>query len=177
MGPPHAQWEEGFSYLLSYTEREGHARVPKQHVEDAYRLGSWVCKQRGRYGRGALGSDEIRRLEELPGWTWNARADRWEEGFSYLHGFAEREGHARVPHDHVEDGFRLGRWVIKLRSRKDILAPGRIRQLEELPGWTWNPHTEGGRKDSATCCVSSNAKATPAYRLSMWKTATNSGSG
>jgi hypothetical protein len=127
---------------LRYAEREGHTRVPKDYVEDGYRLGAWVCKQRGKYGKGALASDQIRRLGELPGWTLNTKTDQWEEGFGYLLRFVEREGHTRVPANHVEDGCKLGRWVIKQRSRKGTLGADRIRRLGELPGWTWNPHSD-----------------------------------
>jgi len=136
--PRTAQWEEGFGYLLRYAECEGHTRVPKDHVAEGYRLGAWVSKQRSR--KRGLGCDRIRRLEELPGWIWNTKTDQWDEGFNYLLRFVEREGHTRVPHDHVADGYRLGRWVIKQRSRKGTLGADRIRRLEELPGWVWNTH-------------------------------------
>jgi hypothetical protein len=119
-------------------EREGHTRVTKEHVEDGYRLGAWVSKQRSR--KDTLGADRIHRLEELPGWIWNTKTDQWEDGFNHLLRFAEREGHTRVPANHVEDGRKLGRWVIKQRSRKDTLGADRIRRLEELPGWVWNTH-------------------------------------
>jgi superfamily II DNA or RNA helicase len=138
--PRAAQWEEGFSYLLRFVEREGHTRVPKNRVEAGYRLGAWVSKQRSR--KDIRNADQIHRLAELPSWTWNTKADQWEEGFGYLLRYIEREGHIRVPPEHVEDGCRLGRWVIKQRNRKDTLSANRIRRLGELPGWTWDPHAD-----------------------------------
>ena len=39
------QWEEGFSRLLDYVERHGHARVPQSYSVDGFRL--------GRVGHGA----------------------------------------------------------------------------------------------------------------------------
>jgi superfamily II DNA or RNA helicase len=142
--PTADRWEEGFGYLLRYAERVGHTRVPANHVEDGYRLGKWVTWQRNKYGKGTLSADRISRLEELPGWTWETRAAWWEEGFGCLVSYAEREGHTRVPAKHVEDGYRLGQWVNVQRTSygKGTLSTDRISRLEELPGWTWDPHTD-----------------------------------
>jgi len=70
----------------------------------------------------------------------------WEEGFRRLRQFVDREGHARVPQRHVEDGFKLGQWVrVPRRQYKaGVLDPERQRQLEALPRWDW-----GARRASA----------------------------
>ena len=134
------QWEEGFRFLRLFVNREGHARVPQKHVEDGFRLGQWVRTQRGARAKGQLPSSQVFRLEALPGWSWNTRADKWEERLGLLRKFVEREGHARVPWNSVENGYRLGRWVIEQRGDHALgrLTPDQVAQLEALPGWRWD---------------------------------------
>jgi hypothetical protein len=139
--PLDASWEEGFSCLERFVTREGAARVPASHVEDGYRLGTWVNNQRQSYRTGKLSAERTARLEALPGWDWNPVDASWEEGFSCLERFVGREGHARVPQRHVEDGYRLGTWVNNQRQsyRTRRLSDERSARLEALPGWDWNP--------------------------------------
>ena len=80
------QLERMFSLLRVYREREGHANVPKQHVEDGQRLGVWLGNQRKRYqarewseaerkgkSASALSDEEVQRLEAV-GVVWHLRA-------------------------------------------------------------------------------------------------------
>ena len=135
------RWESDFGHLLSFVEREGHARVPQNHVEREFKLGSWVNSQRQSYRRARLSKLRASRLEQLPGWVWDPHEARWETGFMSLEGFVRREGHARVPQDRLdENGFRLGAWVRRQRADRNAgrLAPERIARLEALPGWVWD---------------------------------------
>ena len=132
-----ADWEEVFSYLKAYKEREGHCRVPSNHTENNFRLGGWVNKQRWR--KGARWSEERRkRLDEL-GFVWDTLEAAWEEGFSYLKAYKKREGHCRVPDGHKENGFDLGGWVRRQRQskRQESLPQARRQQLNEL-GFVWD---------------------------------------
>jgi Helicase associated domain len=130
-----AAWEEGFSYLKAYTKREGHCRVPYNHIENGFRLGEWVRKHRWR--KDTLSEERRQRLDEL-GFVWDALEAYWEEGFSYLKAYKKREGHCRVPATHTENGFRLGGWVNKQRWRKGARwSEERRKRLDEL-GFVWD---------------------------------------
>ena len=53
-----------------------------------------------------------KRLESLEGWIWDIAEFKWEEGFSYLQAFVEKEGHARVPQNFkTKDGHNLRSWI------------------------------------------------------------------
>jgi hypothetical protein len=135
------QWAESVAALHAFVAREGHARVPSNHVEGDLRLGSWVSSRRGDHKRGRLDPDHAAELEALPGWTWDKFEYEWEAGLEALHAFAAREGHARVPRDHVEGPLRLGEWskTRRVEHAAGRLEPTRAAELEALPGWTWDP--------------------------------------
>ncbi len=135
------QWEEGFSRLVDYVERNGDARVPRSCTIDGYRLGAWVNSQRTLYAKDTLDADRQQRLQKISGWAWDTLADKWEEGFSRLVHYVKHHGHARVPFSYTSDGYKLGQWIVVQRQRhsEGILDADRQRQLEQLPGWTWDP--------------------------------------
>jgi superfamily II DNA or RNA helicase len=136
------QWEASFALLREYAAREGHARPVLSHIENGYKLGAWVQRQRRRYAEGTLTAERTARLHSLPGWAWASQHSRWEERFASLRRFVARERHARVPAEYVdENGFRLGRWV---REQRDVLVKhperlsnGRRSRLEATTGWSW----------------------------------------
>jgi hypothetical protein len=135
------QWEEGISKLLDYIKEHGHARVPGPYTIDGYPLGKWVNTQRAKHNKGTLDSDRERRLQELTGtgWTWDPRADFWEEGFSKLLDYIKEHGRTRVPASYMVDGYLLGQWVKNqpAKHNQGRLDADRIRRLKGLPGWTW----------------------------------------
>jgi superfamily II DNA or RNA helicase len=137
-----ADWEDGYAATLNFVDREGHARVPKGHREAGYRLGQWIEVQRRFFAENRLSTSRIDRLLALPGWTWNTFDTEWERGFAFLAAFASREGNAKVPYGHVEEGFPLGPWAARLRAAhtKGLVPPERRARLAELPGWEWHRH-------------------------------------
>jgi hypothetical protein len=132
--PFEMDWAEGFRYLTIYKQREGHCRVPFSHMENGFRLGGWVNKQRHNQN---LSEARRQQLDEL-GFDWDPFETDWAEGFRYLTIYKEREGHCRVPYKHMENGFRLGQWVGHRRDNADKLSAPRRQQLDEL-GFDWDP--------------------------------------
>ena len=130
-------WMFWFGLLETYTKAHGNCCVPQLHkTEDGWRLGLWVNNQRAR--KDTIPPDRRQRLEALPGWSWDPLSDQWEEGFSCLREYSNREGHCRVPDGYkTNDGYRLGTWVGTQRSKKGKMESDRRQRLEALPGWVW----------------------------------------
>ncbi len=133
-------WQFWFGVLEEFVGHHGHASPTAGHVTAAgLRLGVWVGNQRANARRGTLSSDRLQQLGRLRGWSWNTRDDAWNDGFRRLEEFVTREGHANVPGAfRTRDGFSLGKWVNKQRTRRRQLAADRIERLTELNGWTWD---------------------------------------
>ncbi|OTE98271.1 hypothetical protein BCS42_07735 [Crenothrix sp. D3] len=138
------QWNEGFGYLKSYVEKYGHARVPRGFKCDGFNLDLWVCGQ--RKVRNKLDLEKIKKLESLPKWSWNALEDKWNDGFCYLKKYIEEHGNAKVPNRFKYENFNIGAWVGVQRYTKDNLDLEKIKKLESLSEWSWNPLEEQWNK-------------------------------
>ena len=137
------RWDTGYRHLCEYVAEHGSARLLRTYTAKGYRLGSWVTAQRAKKAAGRLDEQRVRKLEELPGWTWDTIEDKWEEGLRRLTEYAKENGHARVPPKYVtDDGYKLGQWVSNLRMRRSGLDPEKACQVEAVPGWTWDPYAE-----------------------------------
>jgi superfamily II DNA or RNA helicase len=142
--PYETDWAEGFRYLRTYKEREGHCRVPQRHKEDGFRLGQWVSVQRSNAD--TLSAPRRQQLDEL-GFVWDVLDAAWGEGYSHLKIYRDREGHCDVPRKHIENGYRLGQWVSVQRANKDAVSAERRQRLDEL-GFVWNVPLGRSRKSS-----------------------------
>jgi hypothetical protein len=136
------QWEEGYTALLRYVRKHGGAVISKSTVDEGYPLGTWTMKQRAMNTRGTIDPERQRRLEVVPGWTWDPFANQWEAAFEALEHYVDEHGHATIPSTYEVGDLKLGRWVVTQRRNhlKGTISPDRAQRLSGLPGWTWNTH-------------------------------------
>ena len=127
------QWEECFTVLKKFKEREGHCRIPDEHTEDGIKIGKWAGKQRLKAGQ--LSANLKKRLDSI-GFSWSPYADKWEDNLSALRRFKQREGHCRVAQSRIVEGFKLGVWVSSQRAKKSRLTQNQIDRLDAL-GFIW----------------------------------------
>ena len=129
-------WDEWYGRLTKFSQREGHCRVSIDYLEDGCKIGRWVQKQRQRKLK--LNNSQFQLLEKL-NFVWDRRSDQWLIGFDALLSFYRRQGHCRVPDDHIESNFQLGGWVGRQRQRMQELSPDILAKLNEI-GFIWEPH-------------------------------------
>ena len=142
--PGDASREKYVDALWAFAREHGHTQVKQSHVQDGVRLGTWVAGRRRYYKSGELDSAQVKLLEQLPGWSWNPRADQelarqseFDQMVDALGMFREREGHALVPKKHCESGMRLGSWSASQRMAyaQGRLSPEEVAALEAIDGW------------------------------------------
>ena len=129
------RWEEGLEHLRKYKEQLGTCTVHAKFItDDGFRLGAWVSNQRGLEKQ--LTPPRRKRLDAL-GFVWDRLAEKWEDGFQHLVGYADLHGHCLVPVQYrADDGFFLGRWASIQKSNKHLSSERRQR-LDTL-GFIWD---------------------------------------
>ena len=130
-------WNEMFSALLKFKEKNGQCNVPRAWHENPD-LSYWVSTQRENYRKGLLSPDRIERLEQI-GFIWDTIQNNWEDNYSALIEFKRETGHCDVP-DKWPMNLKLSHWVGKQRSdwKKNRLSADRIEKLNAI-GFTWDP--------------------------------------
>jgi hypothetical protein len=136
--PYEAEWKRKFESLRELAIQNG-------SLTAAHRLGisqtlrTWSSAQRTAYIKGNLDQQKIEQLESINGWTWDPLKSAWEDGFLILEKYVSQNGHARVPHGFIYDGFNLGSWVLGQRRRfaEQLIKPDQEKRLESLTGWVW----------------------------------------
>lgn len=134
-------WEEWLGRLEIFQEKNGHC-LPKRQLtsKEEIALGGWVGHQRALFNKGKLSLERIAKLESIPNWTWDVYESQWMGTYEKLSKYAEENETSRVPSTYRDnEGKPLGKWVAKLRAKKDSLSQEQIRLLERLPDWTWDP--------------------------------------
>ena len=129
------QWEENFTLLKQYYQREGHYNIPSLHKEDGKKLGYWVVNQRRLKRNGKLLTERKKKLNDLEGCNGDeffgyTNKQIWEDNFSALVRYKQREGHCSVPLTYQEDKKqpKLGRWLQNQRSNK---STGKLDGMRE----------------------------------------------
>ncbi|WP_376002681.1 helicase associated domain-containing protein [Streptomyces sp. NPDC056390] len=153
------EWQRAFHLTRQHLETGGELPTqPGTVIHQGEDLARWVQAQ--RLGRDRLTTVQQWMCEQILGITpateeekpplRRTQADKWALNLAAARQFYEREGHLRVPRQHVErivvsDGndedqqereFRLGAWIGNQRNRAATLSPERVEQLSAI-GMRW----------------------------------------
>ncbi|MER7850616.1 Helicase associated domain protein [Kitasatospora sp. NPDC096077] len=139
-------WQRSYAtarrWWLEADGRVDWAQLSDEVVFEGEQLGQWVRAQRAVFAAldqeqqdllAAIGIEEDQELAAARAAAAArpkvSRADRFQQGLAALASFVEREGHARVPRTHKEDGTALGTWLNNQKARRNKLSPEQLGQL------------------------------------------------
>ena len=127
---------QGFDSLQDYKKQNGHVQVPMRYISDnGFKLGSWVNRIRRK--KETISKSQLELLNKID-FVWDARDYQWKEGLKNLQDFVSQNGHAHMLERHLTDcGFKLGKWVGRVRRKKEQLSKDKIARLDGL-GFVWD---------------------------------------
>jgi hypothetical protein len=129
------RWNEMYQKLKLYKTLHGHCRVKKH--ED-FKLSVWL--QRNKRDRNKIGSDKVKKLEQL-GVKWSNQLfkELWEARYEELKRFKKQHGHIRVNKSNPQ----LYEWIQTQKTfrKENILNKERGAKLKQL-GFIWNGEIE-----------------------------------
>ena len=126
---------KAYNLLKDYKRQNNHVKVPIKHIEQGFKLGSWLKTQITQYRNAqdgklpALNPERIRLLEEI-GIVWGTKrvTTSWDARFEDLLEFKRRHGHANVPWQWKEN-ISLAQWVNSQRKKYKDLNDGKRNNL------------------------------------------------
>ena len=142
--PDSSRWNEYFQLLQSHSAESNDSKLSATLVIAGLDVGRWMTYQRVLMRQHNLASDRVIQLETIRGWSWNPEEDSWNAAYKLLTEFKADHGHCLVNSKHKQDGIPLGRWVTnqRVRYRKGQLDQTKVKLLESIEGWNWNPLDE-----------------------------------
>jgi superfamily II DNA or RNA helicase len=180
--PYERRFERGLAFLIAYARDHGNAHVVQSYrTPDGYPLGSWCNARRLDYRKRRLSEDRVAALEAVTGWAWEPLVDDFPAGLEILRAYVASHGEALVPATHVTvEGFRLGSWVVvrRVQYRSGRLDPDRAASLAVLPGWSWDPRSDGFDvgiaqvrlfvQEHGQCRIPRSHRTPSGFALGMW---------
>lgn len=156
-------WERTYALLEIWADCNEGRLMPRgakvEHEAGQVNLGEWAEQQRIARRRGVLPGDRARRLEQIPGWTWDKSDARWQATVQMLTTFLAEHG---TVVENATGGSRfegmkdaetprrdLGVWMATQRQayRLGTLSSDQVAALAALPGWRWDASLPRGDVD------------------------------
>lgn len=128
-------FEKNYFAALEYFRAHGDLEVNAKYVsENGVKLGSWIKYLREAKRKGTLTEGQILRLNEIKMRWGDKYSLQWENGFEHAEAYFKRFGNLDASAKYIcEDGYALGRWLVRQRTQ---ITDERRKRLEGL-GVRW----------------------------------------
>ena len=136
-------WDEWFGQLITYLEDNGYApEIKNNRKQKGITLADWCGQQRTNFNHGILSKKRIQLLDSLIsiGWSWDPVNDRMIEMSRFIKDYCIENRVWHLDRTFIHNGIKLGSGLQSLRNsyQNGSLHLEAIKNLEYIPGWTWN---------------------------------------
>ena len=122
-------WEINFKKSKNIIKKNK-GKIP----EEMQSVKRWISSQRTFFKNNKLEQDKIKKLEEIPYWSWDPFKDVFEKNINQLEEYVNLTNDTNPSQDQLHKGWKLGGFLTKIRSkyRKGSLEKKYIERLKKL---------------------------------------------
>ena len=122
-------WEINFKKSKNIIKKNK-GKIP----EEMQSVKRWISSQRTFFKNNKLEQDKIKKLEEIPYWSWDPFKDVFEKNINKLEEYVNLTNDTNPSQDQLHKGWKLGGFLTKIRSkyRKGSLEKKYIERLKKL---------------------------------------------
>ena len=135
-------FEKGLAVMQRFSEIMGHANPSSGEMFEGFAIYNWANKRRTEKNTKdpKLTPERIEALDAL-GFVWSAEEARWMGNYAATKAWMEQSGGSMPPVSEKFANCNIGTWGATQRTRKRSgkLSGKRVRLLEDLTGWDWEP--------------------------------------
>ncbi|SDB27517.1 Superfamily II DNA or RNA helicase [Ruminococcaceae bacterium FB2012] len=143
-------WQKHYAAAVRYYSKYNNLDVPQNYIdEEGVRLGQWILSIRTQRNRGLLDrSMYLERIDALDriGMIWDKTDHFWEQNYRAAVNYFKTHGDLNVPTKYIDqDGIKLGKWIIRIRTRQKNdpnSIPTEKKELLDAIGMVWGDTKE-----------------------------------
>jgi hypothetical protein len=123
-------WQKAYERLENYLNIYG--AYPNKQEKN---LSRWVYQNKRKYASDELHHLKIKKLENLPGWTWKIKLSCWKQTYMLAKTLIEKN----VPEAKLSK--RIKNWIQRQKTAQKYgrLDEERVKLLESIENWSWYP--------------------------------------
>jgi hypothetical protein len=127
--------------LREFVAERGWSELRAKTIYKGVNVFSWVHNRRTEYQTGEIRDFLVPELEQMPGWSWDPRRDRYRRDVDNLRHFVLNHGWDAVTVETEIEGVKLSQWCANRRAeyRRSTIPRWLSDALEAIPGWSWEP--------------------------------------
>jgi len=137
------QWEFKYQKLEKFIKDNKSYPCQSKSDKNQNTIANWCNKQKADKKKGSLSNYQIKKLNNLPDWTWDKDGTfmvNYNRVVNYVKKYNKLPSHGNKNND-IQ---KIGKWCSMRRNeyKQNKLTDERIDMLENIDGWYWDKYTD-----------------------------------